>query len=218
MKKIHFFKAKSRLGMINIPHKGTALNLGVENGSDEVLTEDFLAEFDCKVDSFEFSKPEDIKSDVRHQTSDISEEYFKILAQESKEFADFIKRNLANDEIQVVIGGDHSVSFGSILNILHKYKHASVGVIQVDSHADLNLVSTSPTGNFHGMYLRPFFGDFENKELSDLTKSYKLTANSLMYIGNLDLDSEEQRFIDEHNIVDLSEDLFNSNTIAAILL
>ncbi len=51
----------------------------------------------------------------------------------------------------LVIGGDHSLAFGTIAGVMqHKRR---LGVIWFDAHADLNCAGTSPSGNIHGMSL-----------------------------------------------------------------
>ena len=45
MNHILITKASSRLGMKFIPHGGSELNIGVENGPDAVLTPEFLNMF-----------------------------------------------------------------------------------------------------------------------------------------------------------------------------
>ena len=44
-KRIHFFKAYSRLGIMNVPWGGSEMNLGVEYGSDAILSDEFLSLF-----------------------------------------------------------------------------------------------------------------------------------------------------------------------------
>lgn len=141
MNSIHYFKAKSRLGMKYIPIHGTELNIGVEHGSEYILT-------DIGAESYEFPLPEIISD----------EKYYQELARYSSDFADIINNSLQYDEIQAVIGGDHSVSFASLLAIIRRKSGSSIGYIQIDSHLDINTHMSSPTKNFHGMFLRPFLG------------------------------------------------------------
>jgi arginase len=54
-----------------------------------------------------------------------------------------------------VLGGDHSLSVGSIRGAA---KHKKLGVIWVDAHADFNTPETTPSGNIHGMPLAALCG------------------------------------------------------------
>ena len=51
----------------------------------------------------------------------------------------------------VVLGGDHSMSIGSIAG--HARVHSEFGIIWIDAHADINPPTMSPSGNAHGMPL-----------------------------------------------------------------
>lgn len=55
----------------------------------------------------------------------------------------------------LVLGGDHSLSLGSIRGAA---KHRKLGVIWVDAHADFNTAETTPSGNIHGMPLAALAG------------------------------------------------------------
>jgi arginase len=52
----------------------------------------------------------------------------------------------------IVIGGDHSLSIGSVGAALNHYG-SEMALLWVDAHADLNTPDTSPSGNLHGMPL-----------------------------------------------------------------
>lgn len=196
----HFFKAHSRLGIINIPHGGTERNVGVEYGPDAILSKSFLDSYqNPPVSSFSFPLPEEIDQNT----------YTSQIAHSSKKFCDFINARLQPGEMQVVIGGDHSVAFGSLLAVLKRVENKKIGYVQFDSHGDVNLFSSSPTGNFHGMWLRPFIGDFDNTEIQNLI-SETLRPEQLLFIGNLDLDPEEQKFFTDKKISNISK----SNSVA----
>ena len=51
----------------------------------------------------------------------------------------------------LVLGGDHSVSIGTLAG-LHR-AGADFGVIWLDAHGDFNTAETTPSGNIHGMAL-----------------------------------------------------------------
>lgn len=192
----HFFKTHSRLGMINIPNKGTKLNIGVEDGSDSVVTKKFLKHFsNPRVTIYSFSLPENI------QKSD----YQKTIALQSKEFAELINASLSPNETQVVVGGDHSVAFGSLLAVVSRVGPASIGYIQFDSHGDVHLFKTSPSGNFHGMWLRPFIGEFDSPDIASMVP-IGLKPGQIMFIGNLELEDEERDIFAAKKIVDISSD------------
>ena len=55
----------------------------------------------------------------------------------------------------IVLGGDHSLSMGSVAGAARGRR---VGVVWVDAHADFNTPETSPSGNVHGMPLAVLSG------------------------------------------------------------
>ncbi len=189
MKKIHFFKAYSRLGLINPPHGSQQFNYGVEIAPDFVLDQDFLKKFvNYKIDRYTFSKPEKI----------IKEDYQKIMAKESLEFAALINEKLKNQEIQVVIGGDHSVAFGSVLALLERYKPEELTYVHFDSHADTSSMQNSPSQNFHGQFLRALIDEnFDHKALRKI-KGKCLLAKNTVIIG--DLEADDFDFIEQAKI------------------
>ena len=184
MRKIHFYKAKTRLGILYPPIHQKTLNIGVEDAPDVILTPDFLSQFSYVITEFEFPRPENISKP----------DYINVLADKLKEFKTLINKTIKKDETQVVIGGDNSVTFSSLLALLERAEDSkNVGYVQFDSHGEMNLYKTSPTKNFHGMYLRPFLDSFDIPQIKKIVK-FKLPAHNLFFVGDLKLDVEEKRF------------------------
>nr|CAD7262034.1 unnamed protein product [Timema shepardi] len=103
-------------------------------------------------------------------------------------------QNILNEgRVSVTLGGDHSISIGTI--DAHMKSRGPVAVIWVDAHGDINTADTSPSGNFHGMPLAVL-----SKELVDywpdlpvmswLNRS--LSVRNLAYIALRDVDREER--------------------------
>ena len=65
--------------------------------------------------------------------------------------ADRVHDAIASGAVPLTIGGDHSVSIGSVAGALRHDPRLSV--VWIDAHADLNTPELSETGNFHGMSL-----------------------------------------------------------------
>lgn len=188
MKKTHFFKAYSRLGLINPPYGSQKLNYGVETAPDFILSDAFLSKFDSfEIDSQKFPLPESIDKNL----------YQNIIAQESAKFTDLINQKLAQDQIQVVVGGDHSVGYPSMLAVLERYTPEEVAYIHIDSHADTSSMLDSPSQNFHGQFLRalmdPNFHQAFEKNIPNL-----LLAENTFIIG--DLEADDFDFIKESGI------------------
>ncbi|MBI3984668.1 MAG: arginase family protein [Candidatus Levybacteria bacterium] len=197
MKNPHFFKVRSRIGLINNPSKQKRANIGVEEGSDYILEESFLKTLKShSVSSFSFPNPEDLSR----------ENFYKTLEKNILLFQNLINREIEDGQTQIVIGGDHSVSLPSVLAVIDRVENSKkVGYVHFDSHGDINLHKDSPSKNFHGMYLRPLFDDFDVLEIDSLLID-KMPTENLLMIGNLDLDKGEFEFLDNKNIKTISRE------------
>jgi arginase len=70
--------------------------------------------------------------------------------------AALVGRAVNDGQLPLVLGGDHSVSLGTLGGLAKVY--GAGGVLWIDAHGDLNTPSTSPTGNVHGMPLAAALG------------------------------------------------------------
>lgn len=112
--------------------------------------------------------------------------------------------------IPVFMGGDHSLSVGSIGGVTH---HEPAGLIWVDAHGDFNTPETTPTGNIHGMSVAALLG-FGDPGLASVGRpGAKVRPEDVVMIGIRELDPQERlrlrisgitvytmRDIDEHGI------------------
>jgi len=99
----------------------------------------------------------------------------------------------------LVLGGDHSLSVGSIRGAA---KHKKVGVIWVDAHADFNTAETTPSGNIHGMPLAALcgIGDPRLVTLWDETPPV-IDPGRVAIIGARDLDPGEKSNLREAGVL-----------------
>ena len=60
---------------------------------------------------------------------------------------------MTSGRVPIVLGGDHSLSIGSVSGVLQHCAEAgrTPFVLWLDAHADFNTPATSPSGNLHGM-------------------------------------------------------------------
>jgi arginase len=99
--------------------------------------------------------------------------------------------------IPVFLGGDHSISVGTIGGITDG---GGAGVLWIDAHGDVNTPETSPSGNVHGMPLAALLG-FGAQQLVNLGRpGAKISARDVVLIGVRDLDHAEKRFLHEQGI------------------
>jgi arginase family enzyme len=178
----HFFKAKSRLGAIYKLMRQDHYISGVEDGPDAILTPELLKKFPAaQVSEFSFSSPEGISE----------KDYYPVLAKELAEFAGLIENEIEEGEVQVVIGGDNTVTFSSIKALLKRVNPKNVGYLQFDSHGEMHLFESSVSKNFHGMYMRPFFDKFDIEEIEGMV-SEKLNCDQAFTIGDIIFDEGDE--------------------------
>ncbi len=97
----------------------------------------------------------------------------------------------------VFLGGDHSISIGTIGGVSH---HSTVGVIWIDAHGDFNTPSTSTSGNVHGMALSVLTGQ-GLPELVDIgRKGAKVKPGNVVLIGVRELDQNERENLKKSGI------------------
>ena len=118
---------------------------------------------------------------------------------------------------RINIGGDHSMAIASLADSLQRYD--DLKVIWIDAHPDINTRKSSSTQNYHGMPLAFLSGLDVYPELDYLSTIKKLDLTNLVYIGIRDIDGEEQKFIENHNIkyYSVSETLENTSNVISIL-
>ena len=93
------------------------------------------------------------------------------------------------DEFAIFIGGDHSISIGSIAA---QSQDESLGVIWVDAHGDFNTPESSPSGNIHGMPVAALVGEGPEPLINVGTPGAKLKPRQIVQIGIRDLDDPER--------------------------
>lgn len=208
VKSPHFFKARSRIGLVNPPLGSDELNIGVEDAPDAILQKSFLKKFPSyRMDEFDFSDPQKI----------LDGKFFIVAAKELIAFKNLIVHRTKRQETPAVIGGDDCVTLASLIATCERVGDVNkIGYLRVDSHADMNLYKTSLTKNFHGMYHRPLFGDFDIGEIAKIVK-FKLNPENVLFVGNLNLDREEKVFFKKQMFTNISSrDLKNQDSYSRI--
>lgn len=117
----------------------------------------------------------------------------------SRNIIDVINHILQNDEIPIILGGDHAIAIPtfSAISAHHRSKGEELGLIWFDAHADINTPETSPSGNIHGMPLAVLLGH-GNEELTGLCSfGRKLNPKYLAHIGARDIDEGERSQIEK---------------------
>lgn len=115
---------------------------------------------------------------------------------------DAVYAELANRHVPILLGGDHSLSVGSISAVARHCRETGkkLRVLWLDAHADFNTSDLSPTGNIHGMPVACLCG-FGPTELTQLSgQSPAIQPSWVRQIGIRSVDEDEKRFVHEQQL------------------
>ena len=103
----------------------------------------------------------DIKNMEELKVGDVRARYLAEIARASRLVAGKVERIVAKGRFPLVLGGDHSISIGTVSAIAAASRRDGkrVGLLWVDAHGDINTPETSPSGNIHGMPVAALLGE-----------------------------------------------------------
>ncbi len=106
-------------------------------------------------------------------------------------------RALDDGSFVISLGGDHSVSMGTVPGASAGRR---TGVVWVDAHADLNTPASSPSGNIHGMPLAHLLGLGDPRLTGIWGGGAALAPEDLVFVGLRSLDEGERALIRDAGI------------------
>lgn len=128
---------------------------------------------------------------------------------------DAVSAALGQGVLPVLLGGDHSLSIGSISAVARhcRAQGRKLRVLWLDAHADFNTSTITPSGNLHGMpvaclcghgpqHLVALSGQVPAIEVSVLRQIgvRSVDAGERRFVHQSDLDIFDMRFIDERGV------------------
>jgi len=116
--------------------------------------------------------------------------YIDCIIPMSRRVAGAVATSVQAKNFPLVLGGDHSLSIGSVRGAARNRK---IGLIWIDAHGDFNTAETTPSGNIHGMSLAILagLGDKSLVQLWDETVPV-VDPKKIAVIGARDLDVGEK--------------------------
>jgi len=97
----------------------------------------------------------------------------------------------------IFLGGDHSISIGTVAGLSKATTGARTGVIWLDAHADFNTPASSPSGNIHGMPLATLTGRGHRSLVEIGGAGASVRAEDVVLIGLRSVDIEERNLLRE---------------------
>ncbi len=116
--------------------------------------------------------------------------YIDCIIPMSRRVAGAVATSVQGGRFPLVLGGDHSLSIGSVRGAARNKK---LGVIWIDAHADFNTAETTPSGNIHGMSLAILAGQGDPSLVQLWDEPLPvIDPTKIAIIGARDLDSGEK--------------------------
>jgi arginase len=126
------------------------------------------------------------------------------------EVHDAVYRELREHRLPILLGGDHSLSIGSISAVARHCRNLRkpLRVLWLDAHADFNTRELSPSGSLHGMPVSCLcgFGPRELLQIGGATPAIR--PQWIRQIGIRSVDDGERRFVHEQDL-----DVFDMRSI-----
>jgi arginase len=96
--------------------------------------------------------------------------------------------------VPIFLGGDHSVSMGSISGVARRCAETGreLVILWLDAHADYNTPETTPSGNMHGMALAFLAGEPSLRPLLGSRPFHPVPAERIHVFGARSIDPEEK--------------------------
>jgi arginase len=123
--------------------------------------------------------------------------FLPIITHVCEQLADETADAVAEGEVPLVLGGDHSLVAGSFAGAARHYAQSGqrLGCIYLDAHGDLHTPETSLTRNVHGMPLAHLLGHGDERMRCIAGREPALLPRDLALVGIRDLDEPEREAI-----------------------
>jgi len=119
------------------------------------------------------------------------------ILQTARVVADRVADSLAAGHFPLTIGGDHSLSLGSIRGAT---RARNLGVIWIDAHGDFNTLDTTPSGNIHGMPLAALCGLGDPRLVNLGNPTHCVNPRNVVIVGARDFDKGERILLHESGV------------------
>jgi arginase len=112
--------------------------------------------------------------------------------------ARLVAESVRAGRVPVCLGGDHSLSIGSVSGAASVV--GRLGCIWIDAHPDANTPETSPSGNIHGMPVAVLLGHGPPPLVNVARPGPKVAYAHMALVGVRDMDPGEVAFLQRHAI------------------
>lgn len=147
--------------------------------------------------------------------SDPKLKYVDCIIPVSRRVSGAVSTSIQGGRFPLVLGGDHSLSIGSVRGAARQKK---IGLLWVDAHADFNTSATTPSGNIHGMPLAALCG-FGDPRLTQLWEEALpvVDPKRVAVIGARDLDPGEKANLREAGVMIQSMEQIDRHSLVSVM-
>ncbi|HYC32938.1 MAG TPA: arginase, partial [Gemmatimonadales bacterium] len=136
-----------------------------------------------------------IKNIEELKVGDVHARFLGEIARASRQVATKVTRIVERGEFPLVLGGDHSISAGTVSGIAAaaRAEKRKVGLLWIDAHGDINTPETSPSGNIHGMPVAALLGEGPPELTGIAFDGPKVDPANVALVGIRSLDDGEKK-------------------------
>lgn len=140
--------------------------------------------------------------------------YLEPIAELCAALAGAVAASVARGQTPVVLGGDHSLSIGSVSG---SARGRTLGLVWVDAHADFNTAETTPSGNIHGMSVAALTGHGHPLLTGLAGRTPAIRPEHVALVGVRDLDPREREALRASGIYVATMHEIDRRGMAAVL-
>jgi arginase len=144
----------------------------------------------------------DIKNMEELKVGDVHARYLTEIARAARLAAGKVERIMTKGRFPLVLGGDHSISVGTVSGIAAfcRARRKKLGLLWIDAHGDINTPDTSPSGNIHGMPVASLLGEGPDSLTGIGSDQPKVNARNVALVGIRSLDEGEKVRLKRHGV------------------
>jgi arginase len=144
----------------------------------------------------------DIKNMEELKVGDVHARYLTEIARAARLAAGKVERIMTKGRFPLVLGGDHSISVGTVSGIAAfcRTRRKKLGLLWIDAHGDINTPDTSPSGNIHGMPVASLLGEGPDSLTGIGSDQPKVNARNVALVGIRSLDEGEKVRLKRHGV------------------
>ncbi|HEX6106575.1 MAG TPA: arginase [Gemmatimonadales bacterium] len=135
-----------------------------------------------------------IKNIEELKVGDLRARFLAEIARAARQLATRVGRIMERGGFPLVLGGDHSISAGTVAGIAAtaRARGKKVGLLWIDAHGDINTPDTSPSGNIHGMPVAALLGEGPPELTAIAGDGPKVDPGNVALVGIRSLDDGEK--------------------------